>query len=192
MRRVATLVAVFAITGCSLVSTQTTSVDSVESTSSEDGSTFIPSLAPIVPDARDLRGIAACDLMTLEQKSALGFDLSTESQIRAGEDRGCRWRSVDGDGLLSAVAVQDPPAGLEGLYQVRLAYPIFQPDVIGGQPIVRADGAETNDRDCRIFIGVADDQMIQAAASFAFQPRRGCEVAREMASAMIANLPPRS
>ncbi|MDN5751596.1 MAG: DUF3558 domain-containing protein [Pseudonocardia sp.] len=161
--------------------------------SSDAGSTtYVAVLAPPVTDPRDVRGIAACDLLTAEQEERIGLDAATEEQIRAGDDRGCEWRSTDGEGVISAVGVQDPPVGLDGLYNVREAYPVFQPGEIDGRPIVRADFVDTDGRDCSIFIGIADDQMIQARAGFAFQPGRGCEIVREMAAAMIANLPPPS
>lgn len=153
-------------------------------------STYAAVLAPPVTDPRDARDIAACELLTVEQKQSVGIDPGDDEQIRPGEDRGCIWTTSDGEGVLSAVGVQNPPVGLDGLYRVRDEYPVFEPGQIAGRPIVRADLVDTDDRDCRIFIGVADDQMIQASAKFAFQPGRGCEVAREMAEAMIANLPP--
>ncbi|MDN5751611.1 MAG: DUF3558 domain-containing protein [Pseudonocardia sp.] len=152
-------------------------------------SPYVAVLAPPVADPRDVRGIAACDLLTAEQKQGFGIDVATENQDRPDDFGGCAWRTLDMEGVLGVVGVQDPPVGLDGLYNVREAYPVFEPGEIDGRPIVRADFVDTAGRDCRIFIGVADDQMIQASAKYAFQPGRGCEVAREMAAAMIANLP---
>jgi hypothetical protein len=69
---------------------------------------------------------------------------------------------------------------------------VFQPGELDGFPVVRAERSDSGDKDCTIYVGIADDQIIWATASFPFDdpPRPSCTVARRMASDMIANLPP--
>lgn len=185
-RSVVAVLAVIVLTGCS------SAAEDARPTVSSGPSPYVAVLAPPVADPRDVRGIAACDLLTAAQKQRFDIDPATENRDRPGDFGGCGWDTTDGEGVLGVVGVQTPPVGLDGLYNVREAYPVFEPGEIDGRPIVRADFVDTDGRDCRIFIGVADDQMIQASASYAFQPGRGCEVAREMATVLIANLPPPS
>ncbi len=152
-----------------------------------------PQLAPPVPAPRNARGVAACNLLTTEQKLAVDAELPTEKPAVQGVTTRCGWRAAAGDGsLLVSTAPDFPVGGLEGLYLVRSTFPVFQPGELDGFPIVRAERSDTGDKDCTIYIGIADDQIIWATASFPFgdRPKPACAIARQMGSYMIANLPP--
>lgn len=155
--------------------------------------TTAPRLAPPVPAPRNARGVAACTLLTADQKRAVDADLSTEKPATQGAAARCGWRTAAGDGSLLVTSAPDfPVGGLEGLYLVRQTYDVFQPGELDGFPIVRAERSDTGDKDCTIYVGIADDQLIWATANFPFsnRPKPACTVALRMASNMIANLPP--
>lgn len=155
--------------------------------------TAVPKIAPPVQAPRNARGVAACNLLTMEQKRAMDADLRTEKPATQGVTTRCGWRTAAGDGsLLVSTAPDFPVGGLEGLYLVRSTFPVFQPGELDGFPVVRAERSDTGDKDCTIYIGIADDQIIWATAGFPFgdRPKPACPVARQMGSYMIANLPP--
>jgi hypothetical protein len=120
----------------------------------------------------------------------MDIDPETRTTDLPGAAPRCQWRTRDQSGVLTATSATDfPVGGLEGLYVVRGTYDIFEPGELGGFPIVRADSG-TGEQDCTIYVGVADDQLVWAAAGFLRGGRPPCEAAREMASYMISNLPP--
>lgn len=150
-----------------------------------------PGLAPRVVAPRDVRGIPACDLLTPAQQQALDIDPSTERPYMQGTALRCEWRTLDGEGVLTVTAAPEfPVGGLEGLYLVRSTYDLFEPGELNGYPTVRADRNDTGDRDCTLYVGVADDQLAWASVGVPFAPGTACVVARQMASDMLSNLPP--
>jgi hypothetical protein len=152
--------------------------------------TSTASLAPRVLAPRDARGVAVCDLLTPEQQAAVEIEPATRTTALPGAAPRCQWRTRGHSGVLTVTSATDfPIGGLEGLYLVRGTYDVFEPDDLDGYPIVRAD-LEPGDTDCTIYVGVAEDQLVWAAAGFPFGDRSACAVARQMASYMISNLPP--
>jgi hypothetical protein len=151
----------------------------------------VPTLAPRVPAPRNARGVAACDLLTPVQEAALDVDPATEQASTQGTAIRCEWRTRDGLGVLAVTSAPDlPVGGLEGLYLVRSTYDVFEPGQLDGFPTVRADRSDSGDDYCTLYVGVADDQLIWAAAGFVASPRSACGAARQMASDMLSNLPP--
>lgn len=146
-----------------------------------------PSLAPVVPEPRPLGAVPACEMLTAAQVEALGADPASERNTVEGDPFGCQWDQAAGTGVLGA-SVRLPPIGLESLYLVRDAFEVFESGELAGFPIVRAGNQVEDDRDCWLYIGVSDEQMIEARAS-GVEPGQGCATARRMAEAMIANLP---
>jgi hypothetical protein len=192
VRRLVALLVLAATTGCAAGPQAVAAGTPAPATSTTDGAT--PKLAPPVPAPRNARGVAACNLLTTEQKRAVDADLRTEEPIVQGSyTTRCSWRTAAGDGaLLVSTAPDFPIGGLEGLYLLRSTYAVFQPDELAGFPIVRAEAVDTGDKDCTIYVGIADDQLIWATANFPFthRPKPSCTIARRMAAGMIANLPP--
>ncbi|GAA1290218.1 hypothetical protein GCM10009609_67560 [Pseudonocardia aurantiaca] len=132
-----------------------------------------------------------CDLLTPAQQAELQIDPASQTTDLPGAAPRCQWRTRDQSGVLTATSATDfAVGGLEGLYLVRGTYGVFEPGDLDGFPMVRADRQDTGDRDCTIYVGVAEDQLVWAAAGFPFGDRSACAVARQMASYMISNLPP--
>jgi hypothetical protein len=189
----AVLVAASMLSGCAAISgcTAAPGPDApVAASATAAPSTGKPKLAPPVPAPRSARGVAACDLLTADQKREAGADLSTETTSTQGQTTRCGWRTTTDDGsLLVSTAPDFPVGGLEGLYLVRSTFSVFQPGELDGFPAVRADRTDTGDKDCTLYIGIADDQLIWSTVRFPFGGRSACDTARRMGSDMIANLP---
>lgn len=102
----------------------------------------------------------------------------------------CQWRAGNDTSLLTITSgTEFAVGGLEGLYLVRDAFPVFEPGELDGFPTVRAD-AQPGTTFCTLYVGVADDQLIWATVGIAVGPVPACDVAREMASMVLSNLPP--
>jgi hypothetical protein len=155
-----------------------------------------PTLAPPVPEPRDARGISPCELLTPGQLEELDVDPTTRITDLPGAGPRCQWRTRDGTGVLTVSNGADLPAGgfvggLEGLYLLRETYRFFEPGEIDGFPVVRADSG-IGDATCTINIGVADDQLLVVAVGRAFTDEPPCDTARQVASMVLSNLPPRN
>jgi hypothetical protein len=148
---------------------------------------------PRVPNPRDARGIAPCDLLTSAQLEAVGIDPATARTEQQNTAFRCVWRSRDKLGGFEADNNSEARpngylAGLSSLYVFRETFAVFEPGELDGFPIVHADRDVGSD--CTIYVGVADDQMLWTAAGYVKGPVKRCDLALKMASSMLSNLPP--
>jgi hypothetical protein len=122
MRRLAlVLLVTTAVSGCAPAPAHTVADTPTPATGA-------PKLAPPVPAPRNARGVAACDLLTTEQKRAVHADLSTERPATQGMATRCGWDTTTADGLLLVTTAPDyPVGGLEGLYLLRSTYAVSSP-----------------------------------------------------------------
>jgi hypothetical protein len=150
-----------------------------------------PRLAPPVPAPRDARGIHPCDLLTPDQQARFAIDPATRDTDVPDAGEACSWRRTDGPGgVIVSSATDLPVPGLDGLYLTRRSWKTFEPGIVDGFPTVRVGRGSRHT--CSIYAGPADDQLISASVSVGpvDDPRPPCEVARQMVSAILANLPP--
>jgi hypothetical protein len=151
-----------------------------------------PSGAPRVATPKDLRGIPACSLLTPAQLTAFGFDPThsrTETQDTTERCLLSHPRYLYGGSVTSAYRWEI--GGLDRLYRNRdLPGTDFIPGTLDGYPTVQED-QEFSDF-CGITIGVADNQLLIVSGginSHLETDRRACELAREIGSAVLSNLP---
>ena len=152
-----------------------------------------PSGAPRVAAPKDLRDIPACALLTPAQLDAFGFDprqLRTETQDTTERCLLTHPRYLYSGSVTSAYRWEI--GGLDRLYRNRdLPGSDFIPGTLDGYPTVQEDKEDSNF--CAITIGVADDQLLLVSGgiiSHLETDRTACNLAREIGSAVLANLPP--
>lgn len=150
--------------------------------------------APRVPNPRDVRGIAACDLLTPAQLNGFGLDPATAKASTQNTALNCGWRTRDGLGSVNVTAgTQFNVNGLDGLYLLRETYGVFEPGEMDGFPIVRAernDSRSTGDNYCTIYVGVADEQLVWAATGYLKPTPPACDTSRAVMATVLTNLPP--
>lgn len=148
-----------------------------------------PRLAPPVADPRPVGNLPACDVLTREQKLVLELDLESQELID-DDPLGCTTKFADGQGRLG-FSVRLPPIGLESVYLLRPVIEDFEPGEVAGYPVVKAQPAAfaESDQTCILYLGIADDQMIDVRV-IGVESGNGCAEARRAAEQVVANLPP--
>ncbi len=139
--------------------------------------------------AKDARGMQPCDLITANQASRLGIDISTAKPSPPDVNPpGCSWNSPNFS--FGVGVVVDPAKGLSNLYGSHALTPFkqFEPMRLDGYPAVRADVVEDG-LDCTIYVGLAENQAMWVMGTDQ-QGGDSCAVTRPVITAVLANLPP--
>lgn len=151
-----------------------------------------PRFAPAVPEPKDARGVAACDLLTDTQLVELGLRPETETESSIGNTtRSCSWSSAVDDTNPAGLELNDDTTipALDGLYLVRETFFRFEPREVAGHPALRADFNDIGD--CTIYTAIADYQGVGTEGNPAGRPQPDpCALSMRMAEFIIANLPP--
>jgi hypothetical protein len=150
---------------------------------------------PRVAEPRDLRGIPPCRLLTPTQITDLGLDPSTAEPDEFHSTYDCYIDSADtSKSAAIASAYQFEVGGLDRLYRNRQLLldgdGIFVPGTLDGFPTVITDANSADD--CALNVGVADDQvlLIDTDVDHYLSTVHACDLARDVASAVLTNLPP--
>jgi hypothetical protein len=150
---------------------------------------------PRVAEPRDLRGIPACQLLTPTQATGLGLDPATAKPDEFNSIYACDIHARDSSTSASlGSAYRFEVGGLDRLYRNRQLFldgdGIFVPGTLDGFPTVITDANSADD--CVLNVGVADDQVL--VIDTGIDPYRStlhaCDLARDIASAVLTNLPP--
>lgn len=151
-----------------------------------------PRFAPAVPEPKDARGVAACDLLTDAQLVELGLRPETATASSVGNTtRSCSWSSAVDDTNPAGLELNDDTTipALDGLYLTREVYFRFEPREVAGHPAIRADYNDLGD--CTILTAIADYQGVSTEGNPAGRPQPDpCALSTRMAEFIIANLPP--
>ncbi|MDQ4103391.1 MAG: DUF3558 domain-containing protein [Actinomycetota bacterium] len=164
-----------------------------------------PSLAPAtspIPPVNNPRDIAAlsrrpCELLSPEQAQRFGLDLPPRQYDVALGDLGCEWITTTRDrerirSVLIDTFTNNPT--LEVAYSKRQGLPFFELTEIAGYPAI-VTRANADIASCDIDVKPAERQSFSLnydSREFADNPQQACEVGKQVAAAVLMNLPPKS
>lgn len=186
VRRLLPVIMLVALAGCSVDA----GVDPAAPTFDADG---FPSDVPVelkVRHPKDARGFGPCELLTVAQQRAMGFDPATAKAAVDGLAETCFWyypgkRDYAGLGLST-----DPTGGkLPDIWRGHHGDANYEQFEVAGHPAIRTD--LTPDRFCTFTVAIADLQTIVVTATADLTPRPDpCAPSRRMAELILSNLPP--
>jgi hypothetical protein len=156
----------------------------------------LPAASPIPPvkNPRDVAAMAQrpCELLTPQQARQFGLNLPpqqldyTRSMVR------CEWSNTFSGRTLDISAMTNNLT-LEAIYSRRSSFPTFEATEISGYPaILRRTNADLPL--CFIDIKPAERESVSVvyeSKEFATNPQQACVVGKQVAEAVIANLPPK-
>lgn len=164
-------------------------------TSSPQGASPIPA----VQNPRDVAALARrpCEMLTSQQAAGFGLDLPPQQYDAALGDVGCKWTSITRDQrILRTVRIDtftNNPT-LEVAYGKRKGLPFFELTEITGYPaLVSRTNAELPI--CDIDVKPAERQSFSVtyeSKEFNDNPQQSCEVGKQVAAAVLTNLPSKS
>ncbi|MGH4027227.1 MAG: DUF3558 domain-containing protein [Pseudonocardiaceae bacterium] len=150
---------------------------------------------PRVEKPRNIQAVAGrtCELLTPQQAAGFGLDRPPRQIKGKLGNMECEWRSSRAD-VWVYLSTFTNRLTLEEVYGRRTSLPYFELTRVGGYPAIvsRTDEALPV---CDIDIKPAERQSVTVsydATKFNKQPQQGCVVGRQVAEAVLANLPPGS
>ncbi len=154
---------------------------------------------PPVKNPRDVTALAArpCELLTQQQARGFGLDLPPKQYDAALGDLGCKWTSTTRDRRIFQTVqidafIHNPT--LEVAYSKRQGLPFFELTEVAGYPaIVSRPVAEVPH--CDIDVRPAERQSVTVSydsEKFNNNPQQSCDVGKQVAAAVLMNLPPKS
>lgn len=162
------------------------------------GTTKAPAAADVIPRVdhpRDVRAVAdrPCALLTPQQAASFGIDRPPRQLSGALGTIDCEWRDSQGDVWVYISTFTDKQT-LEEVYDQREMLAYFELTEIGGYPAIvsRADATLPA---CDIDIKPAEQQSVTVSydsTALNNTPQQGCAVARQVAQAVMLNLPPQA
>lgn len=161
--------------------------------------TEVASPIPPVKNPRDVAAMArrTCELLTPQQ--AKGFDLDLPPQPSDGlfGTVYCVWTATTRDQRIIkrvSISVFTNNPTLEVAYSKRQGFPFFQVTEIAGYPTI-ATRTNADLPSCDISVKPAERQSFSVsydAETFNNNPQQSCEVGKQVAAAVVMNLPPKS
>ncbi|MGH3752630.1 MAG: DUF3558 domain-containing protein [Pseudonocardiaceae bacterium] len=154
---------------------------------------------PAVENPRDVSALARrpCELLTSQQAAGFGLDLPPKQYDAALGDLGCKWTSTMQDRRIFRTVRIDTFTNnptLEVAYSKRRVLPFFELTEIAGYPaLVSRTNADLPI--CDIDVKPAERQSVSVAyesKEFNNNPQQSCEVGKQVAAAVLMNLPPKS
>lgn len=150
---------------------------------------------PRVTEPRDVAVVAGwpCGLLSPEQAARFGLDRPPKLIQGVLGNMECEWRSSRADVWVYISIFTDKPT-LEEVYERREILPYFELTEIRGYPAIvsRADATLPV---CDIDIKTAERQSVTVsydATRFNDQLQQGCVVGRQVAAAVLSNVPPKT
>jgi hypothetical protein len=152
------------------------------------------SAIPGVENPRDVRAVAdrPCDLLSPQQAADFGLDRPPRELPGVLGNVDCEWRSSRADVWIYISTFTDKPT-LEEVYNRRGTFPYFELTEVGGYPAI-ASRADANLPVCDIDIKPAEGQSVTVtydSTAFNKIPDQGCVVGKQVARAVLKNLPPK-
>jgi hypothetical protein len=168
------------------------------STPVQSGPIQAPSPIPAVQNPRDVTAMAGrpCELLTPQEAGQFGLDLPPEQRPGLFDTLTCGWRHVTPDReTIRTVDVSmftNNPT-LEIAYNQDRNNPFFELTEIASYPAI-VTRTNADQPICDIDVKVAERQSISLtyySKEFADNPQQACVVGKQVAAAMVANLPSR-
>jgi hypothetical protein len=150
------------------------------------------SVIPPVAHPKDVRAVAdrPCDLLNSQQAAGFGLDRPPRELPDAFGNVDCEWRSSRADVWVYISTFTDKPV-LEEVYDKRETLFSFELTEIGDYPAI-ASRTDSTLPVCDIDIKLAEYQSVTVSYdSTAFNkiPQQGCVVGKQVARAVLQNLP---
>lgn len=151
-------------------------------------------LAPPVTHPRDANAVVQrpCELLTDEQRAALGFDQPGVQREMVTGTAECVWQDAADTRHVSA-SVEPEQDRVNGAYRGRAGYPVFEPVEVAGAPGVLTQNIAGGTR-CSVVVSLTESRSL--AVSFTNQdpdtPMDVCGEALRITEIMVGNLPPLS
>jgi Protein of unknown function (DUF3558) len=184
--------AIFMLTGCG----------AGENTPQESSPSNPAQQASPIPQVKNPRDVAAmarrpCELLTAQQAAQFGLDFPPREYDAALGDVGCAWsRTTRERETIRSVRIDtftNNPT-LEVAYNKNRGRPSFELTNISGYPAILSRTNE-NLPICDIDVKPAELQSFSLSYNskeFDNNPQQSCEVAKQVAAAVLMNLPPKS
>jgi hypothetical protein len=154
---------------------------------------------PPVTNPRDVTTLARrpCELLTSQQAVQFGLDLPPKQYDAALGDLGCKWTSATRDRRIFRTVQIDTFTNnptLEVAYSKRRGLPFFELTEIAGYPAL-VSRPLAHLPHCDIDVKLAERQSVSLSYrsdTFNNNPQQACEVGKQVAAAVLMNLPPKS
>jgi hypothetical protein len=156
-------------------------------------------IPPVTKNARDAAAMAhrPCELLTAQQAKGFGLDLPPDQLDGLLGTLRCKWTATTRDReTIRTVDVSmftDNPT-LEAIYNRRQSYPFFELTEVSGYPAI-VTRTNADDPSCDITIKPAERQSVSVgyrSKEFSNNPQQACEINKQVAVAVLMNLPPKS
>lgn len=154
---------------------------------------------PPVKNPRDVAAIAhrTCDVLTLQQAKNFGLDVPPTPSNGPFGTLYCVWQNTTPDGFMTkrlSISVTTNNPTLEASYNQYRGRPNFELTEIAGYPAL-ISRSNANLPSCDIDIKLAERQSVSltyVTREFTSNPRQSCVVAKQVAAAVVMNVPPKS
>ncbi|WP_158846361.1 DUF3558 domain-containing protein [Saccharothrix deserti] len=183
--------------GCTSVGGSPTAAETTSATSTSTGSTDTSEAsgkAPAItgPELDLSKFSGPCDMLTSAQLSARGVTKAGEERA-APTGRGCDWTPDDrAFGTSFGATFLTESKGLDGFYQNRDDFAVFEPTEVAGYPAVNSDLIDIKSGSCSTAVGVAKGEgfVVQINVNDKKLPEYGnpCSVSSAIAETVIGNL----
>jgi len=160
-----------------------------------------PAASPIPPvtNPRDVAALARrpCELLTPQQADGFGLDLPPKQYNAALGDLGCEWTSTTHEReTLRQVIISTFTNNLtlEAVYDREHGHPFFELTDIAGYPAI-VTRSNPDLPHCDIDVKPAERQSFSLSYDselFDKNPQQACVVGKQVAAAVLRNLPPKS
>ncbi|MGH3813272.1 MAG: DUF3558 domain-containing protein [Pseudonocardiaceae bacterium] len=153
---------------------------------------------PPVKNPRDVAALARrpCELLTSEQAAGFGLDLPPKQLDGVLGNLDCKWTSTTGDRRIFRtvyISTFTNNLTLEAVYDRGQGLPFFELTEIAGYPaIVTRPKADLSH--CDIDVKTAERQSVSVSYdsdTFNKDPQQACVVGKQVAAAVLMNLPPK-
>ncbi len=148
---------------------------------------------------RDVNAVAQrpCELLTTQQARSFGLGLPPEQRDGLFGTQRCGWTSTNREREIArtvGISMFTNNLTLEAVYDRRQRLPFFELTNIDGYPatVSRTNASEAI---CNIDVKPAEHQSVSItyyAREFDSNPQQSCEPAKQIAAAVLMNLPPKS
>ncbi|MGQ0776426.1 MAG: DUF3558 domain-containing protein [Pseudonocardiales bacterium] len=147
---------------------------------------------PPVDNPRDVATMArrTCELLTPRQAAGFGPDLPPEPSDGLFGTIACQWRSNAGDRRIG-ISLFTNNLTLETVYDRRESLPFFELTTVGGYPAT-VSRAVADLPICDIHVKPAELQSVTVSYrsdEFRGNPQQACVVGKQVAEAVVMNLP---
>jgi Protein of unknown function (DUF3558) len=154
---------------------------------------------PPVKNPRDIAALARrpCELLTSQQAAGFGLDLPPKQYDAELGDVGCKWTSTTRDQrtfrtVYISTFTNNPT--LEVVYRREHGRPFFELTEIAGYPAI-VTRSNLDLPHCNIDVKLAERQSVSVSydsKELDNNPQHACVVGKQIAAAVLMNLPPKS